>query len=104
MNVRYRLGLGFAWVGDSLFSLLWGKFHTRGTLNYDDTAVAPAVHLTSGLEWERELTAGYIQIGALYEVHHYFSQGQAHYGTPLLQPINTDFNAAGPSLYVRVCF
>jgi len=104
MSVRYRLGRGFAWVGDSLFSLLWGKFHTRGTLSYDDTAVEPAVHLTSGLEWSNETKAGYMQIGALYEVHHYFSQGQARYSTPLIQPINTDFNASGPSLYLRVCF
>lgn len=104
MSVRYRLGFGFALVGDSLFTLLWGKFHTKGDFTYDDTAVAPALHLKSGLEWERTLKMGYLQIGALYEVHHYFSQGQARYGTPQIQPINTDFNAAGPSLYVRVCF
>lgn len=104
MSVRYRLGRGFVWVGDTLFSLLWGHFRTQGDFTYNDTSVAPAVHLKSGLEWERAMPSGFFQIGALYEVHHYFSQGQARYGSPPIQPIDTDFNAAGPSLYVRVCF
>ena len=104
LGLRYHLGGGFAWVGDSLFSLVWGHFNTRGSLNYSGSAVEPTLHLTSGLEWQRDFSTGYISIGAVYEVHHYFSQGQSYYEGAANQPINTDFNVAGPSLYARVCF
>jgi hypothetical protein len=104
LGLDYALGLGWNWKGSGLFSLIWGKFHTKGTQTYDDTAVRPVIHLSTGLAWSRTCPSGSIEIGALYEVHHYFSQNQMRYQMPPYQPVDTDFSQSGPSLYARVCF